>query len=149
MKRLLLFVSGKTGTRMVCRGSNGYPQKASDLWEMGPTSGKSWVLTQSRYSNLSVRDFPLFSPESIQPSGDSNLTFLSWHSALRCWLTALGVGTRLRAVQSLATAIGPEIISECQQDPVRLLGERNMPYFSGNTRNEDVSLELLLPETWD
>ena len=43
----LAFVSGKTGPRMVCRGSNGHPQKASDPWEMGPTSGKSWVLIQS------------------------------------------------------------------------------------------------------
>ena len=76
VERLLLFVSGKTGPRMVCRGSNGHPQKASDPWEMGPTSGKSWVLIQSWYSNLSVRDLPLFSPESIQASGDSSLTFL-------------------------------------------------------------------------
>lgn len=116
VERLLLFVSGKTGPRMVCRGSNGHPRKASDLWEMGPTSGKSWVLTQSWYSNLSLGDLPLFSPESIQPSGDHSLSsresFLSWHSALRCWLTALGVGTRLTTSQSQQCSLWPQRLAQ-------------------------------------
>lgn len=55
----------------------------------------------------------------------------------------------ITAVQSLATATGSEIISEYQQEPVRLLGDRNVPYFAGNARNEDVSLELLGAPTWN
>lgn len=30
VERLLLLFPGKTGPRMVCRGSNGHPQRASD-----------------------------------------------------------------------------------------------------------------------
>lgn len=40
-------------------------------------------------------------------------------------------------------------ISECQQDPVRLLEEENVPYFAGNARNKEVSLELLGAPIWN